>query len=643
MGCCEEVTLFCEPGTRLLGQEERRNKLLNTMVPLLTIAVLVTCVVGLAVTLPRLRFHLGASERDSAAQNLVVDSEEESELADADLREATAMERIQQMVSTVQKQMSGLATAEDHQVEVSTEEAVTEDLLEYSDELEALLDNVGEDPADPNAVAFLLPLRGHGGSLGISYGSRLKLALEEAAEAAMTQNSTEDLQPPPAVMDSSHYFPSTILVRDTQGDPDVARKLTQHFYEIHGTTRYFGYLTDEEALTVAHWARAKAPGARFVTPTATTTYLESAKNVARVQPSARLLATAVGDLLATVHSQRPLVVARASLHIDSFLSLLHAVGLRPAKVFHYYETTNKEDLAERINHHYVLTSTPILLLGDYESWEVVKAADSLFSAVWILPFQTQLNDHMRTNQSELLTFMYRAYDDSPGSFLKEELLLSPSESIVSASKSLLTGGQRTWRGAYVVTAYVPVNSMSASVRLVGATDGWLPLMQYDITRKGIKRRLYQEVLVTRDLLKPLVSGKGCSVVLRYLEELTGAKVVSEVSVHSNLPTLLVPAERGAHLHVDCARHHADLRCSAPSGAWAPVTCRGALQGRHKFQTECGKEVGITVAASQGCSAARGLVCRGGGSLGCLFSGLCSTLTQPPPPYECAGIQLDTLY
>lgn len=315
----------------------------------------------------------------------------------------------------------------------------------------------------------------------------------------------------------------------------------------------------------------------------------------------------------------------------------------PLQVLHYYETTNMEELAERVRGNLVQAPTPVLLLGNAESWEVVTAADDLFSAVWILPFQTQLHDHMRTNQSELLTFMYRAHDDTPGSFLKEELLLSPVESIVSASMSLLTGGHRTWRGAYVIAAYVPVSSMSASVRLMGATDGWLPLLQYDITRKGLKRRLYQEVLVTRDLLKPLVSGNGCSVVLRYLEELTGTKVISEVGVHSTLPTLLVPAERGAHLHVDCARHHADLRCSAPSGAWAPVTCRGALQGQHKFQAECGKEVDITVAASHGCSAARGLVCRWGRSLGCLLSGLCSTLTQLPPLYDCAGLRLDTLY
>ena len=46
----------------------------------------------------------------------------------------------------------------------------TDDSLGTSDELKGLLESVGEDPTDPNAVAFLLPLRGHVGSLGMRYG-----------------------------------------------------------------------------------------------------------------------------------------------------------------------------------------------------------------------------------------------------------------------------------------------------------------------------------------------------------------------------------------------------------------------------------------------------------------------------------------
>ncbi|XP_053630463.2 uncharacterized protein [Cherax quadricarinatus] len=633
-----DVTLLCQPDT---GNRDK-SLISNVMGEAVMVAVLVASVLSLIIALPLLQFNLGQSERETATQDPLIDHEvnEEAELVDL-VRESLVM---QSGALSVQEQEEAAAT-DYHQVEVVGAAVTEEDLsdpLEYSDELEGLMDTVGSDPADPDAVAFLLPLRGHTGNLGISYGRRLKQILETAADSARQAAAAE--KGPHAINRSSNVFlPTSVLVRDSQSDPDIARKLTQHFYEVHGTTRYFGYLTDEEALTVAHWARAKAPGARFVTPTAISTYLESARNVARVQPSARVLAAAVGDFLATIHTHRPLVVARASLHTDAFLSLLHAVGLRPNKVMHYYETTHAQEMVERVKTYLAKDPSPVLLLGNAESWHLIMAADRFFPAVWILPFQTQLHDHMRTNQSELITFMYRAYDDVPKGFLREELLLSPSESTVLASMSLLTGRQRKWHGSYVVAASVPVASIAASVRLVGASDGWLPLLQYDMARRSITRRLYQELLVTRELLKPLVSGDNCTLVLRYIEELTGSKRVSEIPVHSTLPTLLMPAERGAHVHVDCPRHHTDLRCSAPSGSWAPVTCRGALQGSHRFQAECGKEVGITVAASRGCTASQGLVCRSGHSLGCLLSGFCSTLTHSPPLYDCAGLHLDTLF
>lgn len=313
------------------------------------------------------------------------------------------------------------------------------------------------------------------------------------------------------------------------------------------------------------------------------------------------------------------------------------------QVLHYYHTTNMSELAWRVQSHLLVSPAPVLLLGDSESWHLIEAADSLISAVWILPYPTQLCDRMKTKQSELLTFMYRAHDDVPGMFLEKQPMLSPLESLVNVSNWLLTGGKRWWRGSYVVAANVAVNSVSAGIRLLAISQGWLPLLQYDITSSGMLRRLYQELLVTKDLLQPLLSGDGCSLVIRYQEELTGERKVREMDVHSSLPTLLVPAERGAQLHVDCPRQHADLRCSAPKRAWAPVTCHGSLQGHHVFVRECGKEVGISVAASQGCTGAQGLVCRGGRSLGCLLSGLCTSLSRPSTPiYQCAGLNLDTL-
>lgn len=73
-------------------------------------------------------------------------------------------------------------------------------------------------------------------------------------------------------------------------------------------------------------------GTRYVTPTATSPYLEGVRNVAMVQPSGKMLVAAVTDFLQTVQSPRPLVVARASLHTDAFLSLLRSSGIRPSKV-----------------------------------------------------------------------------------------------------------------------------------------------------------------------------------------------------------------------------------------------------------------------------------------------------------------------
>jgi len=69
-----------------------------------------------------------------------------------------------------------------------------------------------------------------------------------------------------------------------------------------------------------------------VTPTATTTYLQSAKNIASVQPTAQMLAAAVADLLLSLQVPKPIIVAQASLHTDSFIALLRSSGVKPAHV-----------------------------------------------------------------------------------------------------------------------------------------------------------------------------------------------------------------------------------------------------------------------------------------------------------------------
>ncbi|KAG0711585.1 hypothetical protein GWK47_020322 [Chionoecetes opilio] len=576
------------------------------------------------------REHLGMSERETLQPVEIIDTHAVFVAGDSSslpgVKQAASTRLVappdpKSHASEVLQEISDLP----FQVESTNE---NDDLLEDSDEVKGLLESIGEDPSDPNAIAFLLPLRGHVGDLGLRFGRSLKKVIEESMESAGNQ---------------SQFIPSTILVRDTQSDPEVTRSLSEHFDDVHGITRYFGLLTDEEALTVALWARAWSPGSRFVSPTATSPYLEKARNVATVQPSGNMLAAAVADFLLTVQAPQPIVVVRASLHTDAMLSLFRSSGIRPAKVLHYYHMTNMSEFAWRVQSHLVLSPCPVILLGDAESWHLVEAVDRLISAVWILPYPTQLCARMRTKQSELLSFIYRAYDDVPGTFLQKQPMLAPMESIVKASHWLLSGGKRWWQGSYVVAAKVAVTSVAAGVRLLGASEGWLPLLQYDITSSGMLRRLYQELLVTQDLLKPLLSGDDCNLIIRYQQELTGESKVSEMAVHSSLPTLVVPAERGAQLHVDCRRQHADLRCSAPRGVWAPVTCQGSLQGRHIYVRECGKEVGISVAASQGCTGTQGLVCRGGRSLGCLLSGLCTSLSLPSTPiYQCGDLNLDTL-
>jgi len=525
------------------------------------------------------------------------------------------------------------------------EVVLVESQQEVEDELLGLKDSVGADPSDPDAVAFLVPLRGTHGSLGLRYGRPMKHVLENLTKAVEAETGLYPIR-----QDSSSEFkaPSTILVRDSQGEPDIARKLTQHFYDIHGTTRYFGFMSDEEAMEVVHWARVKAPGTRFVSPTASSPYLDSAKNFARVQPSASTLAKAVADLLILLNCREPLIVARASLHTDAFLTLLQKLRVKSHMTIHYYETSlNVNGLVSRVKDasEHCPNPCPILLLGHVESWTIIKVADKIFSSTWILPYSAQYEDDPpATSQSEVMSFIYRAYDDNPGGqYLTQNELLNPVTSVIAAAKALIMGKKRSWRGSYVVTANLPVSSLAAKVRLVGTLNNTVPLLQYDITKKGLVRRVYQELFVTPEVLKSLVSSmNGCQLVVRYVEEMTGQVRTYQIEVNSVLPSLVIPAERGAQLHVDCPKQHANLVCKAPSGSWSPVTCQGTLQGSHGFKHQCGQNVGVAISATRGCSVGKGLLCKSHKTLGCLLSGLCVSNTHSPPIYSCDGIHLDSL-
>lgn len=304
------------------------------------------------------------------------------------------------------------------------------------------------------------------------------------------------------------------------------------------------------------------------------------------------------------------------------------------QIFHYYSNTNITRLVQRIGDKHSTNTVPILLLGDSRSMTVVELADLLFPATWILPFPTQYDDNIITRQSELLAFIYRAFDDKPGSFLKEEAMLNPTESIITVSKDLLTGKRRSWFGSYVVAASVPSSSAKKNVRVLGTTDGWYPLLQYDLMKTTLKRRMYQELVVTPDLVKPLASGNNCRLILRYLEELTGRKKVEEILLNENFTSVIVPTDRGAHMHVDCSQQHADLKCSAQKGEWEPVKCQGTLKGQHQYMSSCGSDVSITIPTSKGCLASKCLECAFPSSVGCLFSDLCSSVTHAKPLTDC---------
>ncbi|XP_064103202.1 uncharacterized protein LOC135213175 [Macrobrachium nipponense] len=530
-------------------------------------------------------------------------------------------------------------------VSVSTPSEV-EDFLDYADEVEGLRSHVGDKVPHPDSVAFILPLRDHVGNLGVRFGKQLKNILESSRPATedgtpgseLMGRSSEQRNFSTILGKNSTLQPSHVLLRDSKGDFEVARQLTQHFYEDHGTTRFFGLLTDEEAMAAAIWARVRAPGARFVTPTAISTYLDNAPNVLRVQPSAKVLATAVADLMFTLNAARPLMVVRASLHTDAFVALLRSLGIKPSQVIHYYETTKFEDLAEKIRLKVTETLQPVLLLGDSESWEIIHIADTYYSCLWICPFPTQLHDHIQTSRSELIYFMYRAYDDKPEHTMKENPLLDPNESLVKASLSLLNGKRRSWRGSYVVVASVSPESVNPHMKVLGGTD-LIPVMQYDVNRSGITRRVYQELQLTRQLLLPLTAGAKCNVIIRYINELSGTLKRTEIPIDLLQSTLLTPAGRGAQLHLDCPRHHVDFVCSSPREFWAPVKCRGMIQGIHHYQAYCGSNVGVTFAATKGCMLSKALQCSDTHTLGCRLSALCSSISHSSVMYNCDGIPL----
>ncbi|KAG0697538.1 hypothetical protein GWK47_026297 [Chionoecetes opilio] len=324
----DQVALLCDASEESGGTPTRG----RDFVPLAALTVVFVGLLGLMVLVSPGREHLGMSERETLQPVEIIDTHAVFVAGDSSSLPGVKQAALTRLVappdpkshaSEVLQEISDLP----FQVK-STDE--NDDLLEDSDEVKGLLKNIGEDPTDPNAIAFLLPLRGHVGDLGLRFGRSLKKVMEESMESAGNH---------------SQFIPSTILVRDTQSDPEVTRSLSEHFYDVHGITRYFGLLTDEEALTVALWARARAPGSRFVSPTATSPYLEKARNVATVQPSGNMLAAAVADFLLTVQAPQPLVVVRASLHTDAMLSLLRSSGIRPAKVLHYYHMNNMSEFA----------------------------------------------------------------------------------------------------------------------------------------------------------------------------------------------------------------------------------------------------------------------------------------------------------
>ena len=136
------------------------------------------------------------------------------------------------------------------------------------------------------------------------------------------------------------------------------------------------------------------------------------------------------------------------------------------------------------------------------------------------------------------------------------------------------------------------------------------------------------------MMKPLRSSGTCSLVLRYIEELSGHKRVQEILMSDSIPTIIVPSERGAQIHVDCPQQHTDLLCNAPKNVWRPVRCHGTLQGHHKYLRSYDSDVQINIAASKSCLAAKALVCDArNSSVACPFAPTCTSVTHTPsfPP------------
>ncbi|MPC26646.1 hypothetical protein E2C01_019792 [Portunus trituberculatus] len=128
----DQVALLCDssvdPGAARSAGRQRH------FVSLASLTVLVTCVLALITLILYGREHLGMSERETVR---TIDPPEKYEY---DMLLA---------------------------VDTAKAEAQNDDSLGTSDELQGLLESVGEDPTDPDAVAFLLPLRGHVGGLGM--------------------------------------------------------------------------------------------------------------------------------------------------------------------------------------------------------------------------------------------------------------------------------------------------------------------------------------------------------------------------------------------------------------------------------------------------------------------------------------------
>ena len=70
---------------------------------------------------------------------------------------------------------------------------------------------------------------------------------------------------------------------------------------------------------------------------ATSIYLDNLKTMIRVQPSGKILATAIADFLISLGAGKNcIIVSKASLHTDAFIAALKLNKIKPHKVSTLY-------------------------------------------------------------------------------------------------------------------------------------------------------------------------------------------------------------------------------------------------------------------------------------------------------------------